>query len=90
MSNDPDAVNEASEMSDEQPPARPHIEVTKGSPTDEDLAALIAVLSGATGGDAPDPGPRERNMWGHPVDKLSYPIFSWQRVMLLEREHLRR
>ena len=29
-------------------------------------------------------------MWGHPVDKLRYAIFSWQRVTLLERTHMRR
>jgi hypothetical protein len=29
-------------------------------------------------------------MWGHPVDKLRYPVFSWQRVTLLERIHMKR
>lgn len=65
------------------------IEVVKGRPTDEDLAALIAVLGSASGGVA-EPGPAERNMWGHPVDSLRYPIFSWQRITLWERTHLRR
>ncbi|MGB2813102.1 MAG: acyl-CoA carboxylase subunit epsilon, partial [Mycobacterium sp.] len=32
----------------------------------------------------------ERNLWGHPVDKLRYPLTSWQRVSMLERTHLRR
>ncbi|WP_233213438.1 acyl-CoA carboxylase subunit epsilon [Mycobacterium hubeiense] len=66
-----------------------HIQVVRGEPTDEEMAALIAVL-GAASGPAADPGPRERNMWGHPVDKLRYAIFSWQRVTLLERTHMRR
>ena len=67
----------------------PHIRVERGRPTDDELAALIAVLGGAAGGHA-EAGPTERNLWGHPVDKLRYPVFSWQRVTLLERTHIRR
>ncbi|GFG72934.1 acyl-CoA carboxylase subunit epsilon [Mycobacterium botniense] len=67
----------------------PHIKIVKGDPTDEELAALIAVLGSAGGGPAQQ-RPAERNMWGHPVDKLRYPIFSWQRVTLLERIHMQR
>lgn len=69
--------------------AEPHIRVLKGNPTDEELAALVAVL-GTAGAGAGETGARERNLWGHPVDKLRYPLFSWQRVTLLERTHLRR
>ena len=61
----------------------------KGEPTDEELAALVAVLAGAAGGQ----GSRRTSraiLWGHPVDKLRYAIFSWQRVTLLERTHMRR
>ena len=65
------------------------IKVVKGAPTDLELAALMAVL-GTAGGGTPDPGPQEHNPWGHPVDKLRYPVFSWQRVTLLERTHMRR
>lgn len=65
------------------------IKVVKGQPTDAEMAALIAVLSTA-GGDAAAPAPQERNLWGHPVDKLRYAVFSWQRVTLLERTHIRR
>ena len=61
----------------------------KGEPTDEDLAALIAVLGGAGGG-TPEPGPAELNQWGAPEDKLRYAIVSWQRVTLLERNKMRR
>ncbi|EID16941.1 hypothetical protein MXEN_02144 [Mycobacterium xenopi RIVM700367] len=67
----------------------PHIEILKGEPTDEELAALIALLGSISGGRA-EPAQPERNMWGHPVDKLRYPVFSWQRVTLLERIHMRR
>jgi hypothetical protein len=73
--------------------AAPHehvdIHVERGNPTDEELAALVAVVGSAAGG-APQPTVIDRNLWGHPVDKLRYAVFSWQRVTLLERTHLRR
>jgi hypothetical protein len=53
------------------------------------LAALIAVLTAAAGGSG-EPGPPEHNRWGLPVDKLRYPVFSWQKITLLERIHMRR
>jgi hypothetical protein len=74
-------------ITDEQP--TPEIRVVKGSPTDEELAAVVTVLAAAAGG-ASAPGPQEINLWGHPVDKLRYPVTSWQRVTLLERTHMRR
>ncbi len=66
-----------------------HIKVLRGEPTPEEMAALMAVLASAGGGPA-EPVKKERNMWGHPVDKLRYSVFSWQRVTLLERTHMRR
>jgi hypothetical protein len=73
----------------EQHDHEPRIRIERGEPTDEELAALVAVLGSASGG-APEPRVQERNLWGHPVDKLRYAIFSWQRVTLLERTHMRR
>ncbi len=67
----------------------PHIRIERGQPTAEELAALVAVL-GSAGGGTPEPGRKERNLWGHPVDKLRYAFVSWQRVTLLERTHMRR
>lgn len=68
----------------------PHIQVVKGNPSDEELAALIAVL-GSVGGSAREAGPpAERSRWGLPVDKLRYPVFSWQKITLLQRAHMRR
>jgi len=67
----------------------PEIKILKGNPTDEDLAALVTVLAGGSGGPA-EPGPQELNLWGHPVDKLRYSLTSWQRVTQLERTHVRR
>ncbi len=81
-------MSEASAQSNGQV-HRPHIEVLKGNPTDEEVAALVAVL-GSAGGGAAESGPADRNLWGHPVDKLRFPLISWQRVTLLERTHTRR
>jgi hypothetical protein len=67
----------------------PHIKVLKGEPTAEELAALIAVLGSAAGGGG-EPGPPDHSRWGLPVDKLRYPVFSWQKITLLERMHMRR
>jgi hypothetical protein len=66
-----------------------HIKVLRGQPTDHEMAALMAILGTAGGGSA-DPVAGDRNLWGHPVDKLRYSIFSWQRVTLFERTHIRR
>jgi hypothetical protein len=87
-------TSETSAVSDESetnPDHRhePHIRVLKGEPTDEELAVLIAVLGSARGG-ACEQGELARNRWGLPVDKLRYPVFSWQKITLLERTHMRR
>jgi Acyl-CoA carboxylase epsilon subunit len=74
-------------VSDEQ--HEPHIKVVKGAPTEEELAAVIAVLAGASSAPA-EPREAELNLWGHPVDRLRYTTFSWQRVTLLERTHMRK
>jgi len=73
----------------ETPTAAPFVQVLRGQPSTEDLAALVAVFAGAAGGGG-EPAAAPRNLWGHPADKLRYSIFSWQRVTLLERVHLRR
>ena len=67
----------------------PHIEVLRGNPTDDELAALVAVL-GTLGGGATEAAPPGSNRWGLPVDKLRYPEFSWQLITLRERVHMRR
>jgi hypothetical protein len=67
----------------------PEIRVLKGQPTDAELAAVVTVLAAAAGG-TPDPGPQELNLWGHPVDKLRYPLCSFQIVTLKDRTHMRR
>lgn len=84
-----DATDTLTEADDAKPDHEAHIKVLRGEPTAEEMAALMAVL-GAAGGGAPEPAVRERNLWGHPADKLRYAVFSWQRVTLLERTHMRR
>jgi Acyl-CoA carboxylase epsilon subunit len=69
--------------------AAPHIRVLKGNPTDDEVAALIAVL-GSAGGGAGEAGQPEVSRWGLPVDKLRYSIFSWQKLTLAQRTHMRR
>jgi hypothetical protein len=83
-------VNEANEVVPVDPHAHdPHIKVVSGEPTPEELAAVIAVLAGASSAPA-EPREAEQNLWGHPVDRLRYTTFSWQRVTLLERTHMRK
>jgi Acyl-CoA carboxylase epsilon subunit len=65
----------------------PHIQVLKGEPTAEELAALIAVLGSAGG--APAPAQQERTRWGLPVDRLRYTISNFQRVTMQQRLHMR-
>ncbi|GAC1636866.1 MAG: acyl-CoA carboxylase subunit epsilon [Mycobacterium sp.] len=67
----------------------PHIKVVKGQPTDDELVAVIAVLAGGSGAPA-EPREAEQNLWGHPVDRLRYSVFSWQLVTLVERTHMRK
>lgn len=74
---------------DDPAPAQTEIRIVSGEPTDEEIAALVAVFAAAGGGTS-EPGPQELNPWGHPVDKLRYGLTSWQRVTLHERTHMRR
>jgi hypothetical protein len=88
--NDSASVSDANEVVAVDPHAHdPHIKVVKGEPTPEELAAVIAVLAGASSAPA-EPREAEQNLWGHPVDRLRYTTFSWQRVTLLERTHMRK
>ncbi len=82
------SAENAAEMTDEnQRPHERHLQVLKGQPTDEELAALIAVL-GSAGGGAPKPGQSERTRWGLPVDRLRYAMSNYQRITLQQRVHM--
>jgi acyl-CoA carboxylase epsilon subunit len=77
-----------SAMPDETPhPHEPHIQIVKGEPTDEELAALMAVLGGIAGS-APEPEHPERTRWGLPVDRLRYAMSNFQRVTMQQRLHM--
>jgi hypothetical protein len=82
-------VSDGSDANNPAPSDEPHIQVLKGEPSDEELAALIVVLSSAAGGGG-EPATPNQSRWGLPVDKLRYPVFSWQKITLLERTHMRR
>jgi hypothetical protein len=82
-------ANDQTPVSDANDQTAPEIRVLKGNPTDAEIAAVVTVLAGRSSAPA-DTGPAEINLWGHPVDKLRYPMTSWQRITLLERTHVRR
>ena len=69
-----------------QEPHEPHIQILKGQPTSEELAALIAVLGSV--GRAPEPEQPERTRWGLPVDRLRYAMSNFQRITLQQRMHM--
>ena len=78
-------------VADEQVTPQPHeanIQFVKGRPTEVELAAVIAVLAAASSAPS-EPREQEENLWGHPVDRLRYTTFSWQRVTLQQRTHMR-
>lgn len=82
------AANESTTVTDEPQTHEAPIQVVKGEPSAEELAAVIAVLAAASGAPA-EPREQEVNLWGHPVNRLRYSVFSWQRLTLMERTHLR-
>ncbi len=77
------------DVSDDPHAHDPHIKVLKGEPSEGELAAVIAVLASASSAPA-EPREAEQNLWGHPVDRLRYTTFSWQRVTLQQRTHMRK
>lgn len=88
MTDQAEVTDDAPTTAEATQPHEAHIQIVKGKPTAPELAALIAVL-GSIGGQTPPPEP-EPARWGLPVDKLRFPIFSWQRITLLEMAHMRR
>ncbi len=88
--NDSTAVSGANDstVTEGQHAPEPHIQVVKGRPTELEIGAVIAVLAAASGTPG-EPREQEENLWGHPVDRLRYSFFSWQKVTLQGRTHLR-
>ena len=69
-------------------PHEPHIQILKGRPTDEELAALVAVLGGVGGG-VPEPTEPERTRWGLPVDRLRFAMSNFQRLTMQQMTHMK-
>jgi hypothetical protein len=65
----------------------PHIQILKGEPSAEEVAALVAVL-GCAGG-APEPEQPERTRWGLPVDRLRFAMTNYQRLTFQQMTHMR-
>ncbi|MGC4934576.1 acyl-CoA carboxylase subunit epsilon [Gordonia sp. DT30] len=57
-------------MSGAENPVKPFLTVVSGNPTDEEVAALVAVLATASSASAGDGDPALRDHWGSPVDRL--------------------
>ncbi|AFA72778.1 hypothetical protein GPOL_c17290 [Gordonia polyisoprenivorans VH2] len=52
-------------------PAKPFLTVVRGNPTDEDVAALVAVLAAAASGSGGgEQTPAIRDDWGSAIDRL--------------------
>jgi hypothetical protein len=88
---DGNETNDQAPVSAQQQTPQPHppaIQVLKGNPTHDEVAALITVLAGISGGGGTQ-GQPEFSRWGLPVDKLRYAIHSWQRLTLVQRTHMR-
>ena len=77
------------DVSDDRTPTSRTSRSSRASRPAEELAALLAVLASASSTPA-EPREAEQNLWGHPVDRLRYTTFSWQRVTLQERTHMRK
>ncbi len=80
-------VTEQTDAVAEAHPHEPHIQILKGEPTAEEVAALVAVL-GCVGG-APEPEQPERTRWGLPVDRLRFAMTNYQRLTFQQMTHMR-
>ena len=88
--NQPVSDENGSETTETAPhPHEPHIQILKGHPTDEELAALVAAL-GAVSGGAPEPREPEPTRWGLPVDRLRFAMSNYQRLTMQQMMHMKR
>lgn len=66
----------------------PHIQILRGQPTDEEVAALVAVLGGV--GTAPAAQVRNENTrWGLAVDRLRFSMSNFQRLTFQQMTHMK-
>jgi hypothetical protein len=63
-------------MNSERPvvPVVPDVNVVRGNPTPEELAALVAVLHLRSGAAAPAAAPGPRSAWSDPAARLRPPL----------------
>lgn len=54
-------------------PTKPLFRIVKGNPTDTEIAALTAVLTGLARRHADQDPTAERNLWGRPDQRLQRP-----------------
>lgn len=82
-------VGMSSEMTEkrEQPPES-QIRVLKGNPTDEEVAALLAVLASVES--ATESPQLERTRWGLAVDRLRYGTAEYQRLSVKQMTRMKR
>lgn len=83
--NGSDPVSEDSVAQEAQ--HEPHIQILKGRPTVEELAALIVVLGSAGG--APQAEQPEQTRWALPVDRLRFAMSNYQRLTMQQMTHMR-
>ena len=64
------------------PTAAPLLQVLRGNPNPEQLAALIAVVTARSGGGAAEPEPPATSRWSGPESRLRRPLHpgpgAWQ------------
>ena len=58
----------------QRPPHDPPLRLVRGDPTAEEVAALVAVLSSAGGGDDPEAKPRPRSAWASRASLVRRPV----------------
>ncbi|KAA0928273.1 acyl-CoA carboxylase subunit epsilon [Rhodococcus sp. IEGM 1370] len=61
-----DAANDAANPSEVVSPSPAAVRVVKGNPSDEEIAALVTVLTAAQGGSESTGDSRPRELWGSP------------------------
>ena len=67
----------------------PHIQVVKGRPTELENGRGHRRARRRFGRPVPSHGSRKKTCGAIPVDRLRYSFFSWQKVTLQGRTHLR-
>ena len=65
---------ESTDQTDTAAPDRPPLRLVRGDATPEEVAALLAVLSAASGDGAAAPAPRPTSAWSSPARAVRRPL----------------